>query len=121
MQCLQKNSSESKVSLKNLQKLPIKFVSYLLRTLEIKNLYSVLRYLSSVLWYISKQLVKLALQVPTQYSNFVVKNTYIQNKLRSHALKGDLKFTLTVHAWRVMKTLYGIQEPYSRDIERKKA
>ena len=43
----------------------------------------------------SKQLVKLALQVLTQYSNFdnVIRN--IQNKLVNLALKSDLKSTAT--------------------------
>ena len=61
------------------------------KTLQIRNPYSVLRYFSSVLRYFSKQLVSLAFQVPTQYSNFgsVIRN--IQNKLVNRTLKSDLK------------------------------
>ena len=44
--------------------------------------------------YISKQLVKMPLQVPTQYSYVgnVIKK--IQNRLGKHALKSDLKYTV---------------------------
>ena len=38
--------------------------------------------------------MKLALQVPTQYSNFVNVIKYIQNKLGNRALKSDLKSTV---------------------------
>ena len=60
---------------------------------------SVLQYFSSVLQCSIHQLVKLALNLPTQYSKFgnVIRNN--QNKLGNCALKSDLKSTVTLQSY----------------------
>ena len=74
----------------------------------IQRFSALVQYFGSALWYLSKQLVKLALSVPTQYSNFgnVIGN--IQGKLGNHALKSDLKFTVSCLTENVFSSIFCI-------------